>query len=666
MKNNITEISEIHQPKIDRKITIKTIHVLTLFLLTSLATLQAQEKQYSRPSWWFGAAVAGNLNFYRGSTQMLNADFTPPTAFHNGFGDGLYLAANIEYYKPKTQWGFQLQSGYDSRLGKFNDVVTPCNCPADLNAKLTYITIEPSIRFAPFKSNFYLYGGPRFAFNQDKSFTYSQKTNPNYPLQVQNPDVKGDFSEINKTIISMQVGMGFDIPLNSTSSKTQVVVSPFVSYHPYFGQNPRTTETWNISTVRAGFILKFGQGHLIETPMNGDAQFTIQTPSNVTSTNSVREVFPIRNYVFFDEGSTEIPARYVLLNKSQVRDFKIDKVQLNTPKNMSGRSARQMVVYYNILNILGDRMVKSPNTSIQLIGSSEKGSDDGVVMAQNIKTYLVTTFGIADSRISIQGREKPVLPSEKVGGTRDLALLQAGNRRVSIESNSPELLMEFQSGKEAPLKPVEIYVSDQNSDDVVFNVEGLKQEVVAWSLQVKGPNGKTQNYGPYSEKKVTISRNTIVGNQPAGNYTVMMNGTSKNGAMVSKENTMYLTPYVAPKVQESQRFSIIYEYNESKSIRMYEKYLTDIVTPKIPVNGIVTITGHTDVIGEPDYNKTLSLARANDVKSILEKSLAAAGRNDVTLKVKGDGEDTNLAPFDNNYPEERFYNRTVVIDIMKK
>ena len=666
MKNNYSKTLELHQIKFDITIQIKTILVLLLFLLTSITTLYAQEKQYSKPSWWFGVGVGGNLNFYRGSTQMLNNTFTPPTAFHNGFGDGLFVAPSIEYHKPATRLGFQLQAGYDSRVGKFSRVYTPCNCPADLDAKLTYITIEPSLRFAPFKSNFYLYGGPRFAFNQEKSFTYSQKTNPDYPLQVQNPDVKGDFSDINKTIISMQIGMGYDIPINSTTGKTQFVFSPFVSFHPYFGQNPRSTETWNVSTLRAGFVLKFGQGHLIETPANGDVQFTIQPPTNVASVKTVREVFPIRNYVFFNEGSNEIPTRYVLLNKSQAKDFKTENVVLNTTKNRSGRSERQMIVYYNVLNILGDRMVKNPNTSIKLVGSSQTGSQDGVVMAQNIKTYLVTTFDIADTRIAVEGREKPVVPSEQIGGTRELELLRAGDRRVSIESNSPELLMEFQSGKEAPLKPVEIYYSEQNTDDVVFNVAGSKEVLTSWTLQVKGKEGKTQNYGPYSENKISIPRKTIMGNQPAGDYKVVLNGTTKTGTTITKESSIYLTPYIAPQIIESQRFSVIYEFNESKSIRIYEKYLTEIVTPKIPVNGLVIITGHTDIIGDVDYNKTLSLARANDVKSILEKSLTAAGRNDVTLKVVGEGEDENLAPFDNNYPEERFYNRTVVIDVMKK
>ena len=36
---------------------------------------------------------------------------------------------------------------------------------------------------------------------------------------------------------------GYDIPLSKTSSKTQLMLSPFVAFHPYFGQNSRSIET---------------------------------------------------------------------------------------------------------------------------------------------------------------------------------------------------------------------------------------------------------------------------------------------------------------------------------------------------------------------------------------------------------------------------------------
>jgi outer membrane protein OmpA-like peptidoglycan-associated protein len=402
--------------------------------------------------------------------------------------------------------------------------------------------------------------------------------------------------------------------------------------------------------------------------MMGEVQFTVTAPTNVAIAKQVREVFPIRNYVFFDANSSKISNRYVLLNKKQVANFKVDQVVLSTPKNMSGRSERQMLVYYNVLNILGDRMVKSPSSAITLVGSSEKGSEDGRAMAQSIKTYLVTVFGISTSRITIEGRVKPEIASEQPGGTRELELLRAGDRRVSIETNSTELLMEFQSGASAPLKPIEIISMDQkaNSDAVIFSVEGSKEVFTSWTVQTKDPRGKVQNYGPYSELTASIPSKTILAGQPEGDYKVSLIGTTDSGKMVTKETTVHIVPFVAPVIQESIRFSVLYEFNESKSISIYEKYLSDIVTPKIPAFSTVIITGYTDAIGEVNHNQELSMARANDVKGILEKSLASMGTKGVVIETRGYGEDENLSQFENKYPEERFYNRTVIIDIIAK
>jgi len=43
---------------------------------------------------------------------------------------------------------------------------------------------------------------------------------------------------------------------------------------------------------------------------------------------------------------------------------------------------------------------------------------------------------------------------------------------------------------------------------------------------------------------------------------------------------------------------------------------------------------------------------------------AYIGRSDVKFDVKGFGEDQTSSTFDNKLPEERFYNRTVIIDII--
>ena len=82
------------------------------------------------------------------------------------------------------------------------------------------------------------------------------------------------------------------------------------------------------------------------------------------------------------------------------------------------------------------------------------------------------------------------------------------------------------------------------------------------------------------------------------------------------------------------------------------------------MGGTVVIHGHTDIIGQDDYNQKLSMARAAYVRTTIENALKAAGRTDVKFEVTGFGEETNQAPFENKLPEERFYNRTVIVDII--
>jgi hypothetical protein len=660
-----------------------------LIITGTSASLQAQETvpELSKPSWYFGLASSVNFNFYDGSTSQLATGLTPPVVFHKGTGAGLFLAPSIEFHKPDAKFGFMIQAGVDSRKSSFNQETTDCNCSADLSTDLSYISIEPSLHFTPTNGNFYLYGGPRFAFNQNKTFTYQQGANPDFPNQVAPADVKGDFSYMEETIISFQIGAGYDIPLFAKEEKTQLVLSPFVAFHPYFGQYPRSIETWNITTVRAGIILKIGSGRKIlseekvvaevakeevakeevEKIIATEVEFMVNSPENLPGELKATETFPLRNYIYFDKESTEISKRYVLLNTDEIKNFKEDQVDVFAPNiDIEGRSKREMTVYYNILNILGDRMLKNSNSVITLVGSSENGPEEGKLMAESVKRYLVNVFAIHTSRIGIEGRNKPKLLEGQKVGTHELALLGEANRRVSIESSSSVLLMEFQSGPDAPLRPVQILGLQEApiSSYVTFRTAGAEEAFSTWKLKITDKTGIVLNLGPYIEEEVSIPGTTILGTNYEGDYEVKMIGTRKTGEIVTKESMVHIVAWIPSKIEEGMRFSIIYEFDDAKAIKMYNKYLSEVVAPKIPGDAKVIIHGYTDVIGEADYNQKLSVKRAKDVESTLKNSMINLGTTGVTFEVNGMGENEKTAPFENILPEERAYNRTVIIDII--
>jgi outer membrane protein OmpA-like peptidoglycan-associated protein len=659
---------------------IKNLLLSALVMIGISSSTYSQEALYMKPSWKFGLAAGANYNLYSGSTHKLSTTFTPPVVFHDGGGLGLFLAPHWEFHPAASMLGVMLQAGYDNRQGAFNQIASPCNCPADLTSDLSYITIEPSLRFAPFRSIFYLFAGPRLAFNFAETFTYKLGINPDFPNQLPTPDETGYMSDMNNMLLSMQVGAGFDIPLSPRDKRTQAYLSPFVSYHPYMGQHPRSIETWSVSTIRAGAILKFGRGErivqdnqMLNIPAKAEAKeketdvkFSVNSPENITGVRRMRETFPVSNFVFFDKGSTVIPNRYVLLRKNQVADFKEDQLEAFKPLSLSGRSDRQMIVYYNVINILGDRMGKNPSTNVWLTGSSPEGIPDGLAMAESVKKYLVDVFGVTPSRITTEGRISPRVPSEQLGGTKELELLREEDRRVSIWSDNPALMMEFQSGKNAPMRSVE-FIDSQTApieSYVTFNAVGAKKAFTLWNLEIKDEAGKVQKFGPYTQEKVSMPGKNILGANPKGNYTATMVGQTQNGKTVKKDVPIKMVLWTPSELQEGMRYSLVFEFGESKAISVYEKYLTDVVTTKIPKNGTVIIHGYTDIIGDETNNLELSVARANEVKSIIQAALTKAGRSDVKYEVYGFGEDENVSPFLNKTPEERFYNRTVIIDII--
>ena len=562
-----------------------------------------------------------------------------------GLGLGGYTNLNNSSigFMPELYFSRYLSSRFDimlkGDLGLYNSALTNkldlANAFLDLRLKLS----PEGNKFVP-----YLYAGPGYlADNRISGFNFNAGLGAKYYISKATA-LKLDFGYIHGLEFTEYAVTGRDNFMKAT-----------IGIEIDFGKSKETEEVLPVTAIVP---------IVAETPP--DVTFTVISPKNIAVDRRVTETFPLSNYVFFDKKSTKIPNRYVLLRENEVDNFKEDQLEVFKPKELSGRSDRQMIVYYNILNILGDRMQENPSAQVRLTGASMEGTDDGKLMAESVKEYLVKTFDIAESRITTEGRLQPRIPSEQPGGELELNLLREGDRRVSIWSESPAILMEFKSGEETPLKPVIINTVQEAPIDsyVSFNVNGADTAFTSWSLEMADENGKVQNFGPYTKELVTIPGKSILGTREAGDYKATMIGKTKNGTIIKKEANVKMALWAPQQNEEGMRYSVNYEFNESEVRPLYEKYLAETVAPKIPKDGTVIIHGHTDVIGEEAYNLNLSQQRADNVKSIIENALTKAGRSDVKFNVQGYGENLDVAEFDNKLPEGRFYNRSVVIDII--
>ncbi len=621
-----------------------------LICILALETPQrtaAQEGKNTQPQWWFGGAVGPNFNSYSGDMQA--GQFYPPgylgpiptLSFGKGSGAGVFLSPLLEY-RPDPVWGGMLMIGFDGRGGSFNDV-TSGGTTYSLKTSMNYISLEPSVRMAPFTVPFYLFAGPRIGFNVAKTYTYI----------TAGPEYSVEWTNARGTVLGAQIGAGYDIPLTGPDAPTQITLGPFGAFH--FGQSPRSTESWTLTTFRAGLALKFGSSSEGRRIANDEVQFSVRAPKLIPVERKVKETFPVRNFVFFDEGSSSIPARYKTLSKEEASSFREEQLVQPEPKDLTGRSQRQLTVYHNVLNILGDRLRRHPSATLKLTGSSDQGGANGRELAESVKRYLVEEFGIEEGRITAEGRAKPEIPSRQPGATRELELVRPEDRRVDITSRDLELL-----------EPVQIISlqEDPLDSDVLFSVGGAENALASWSIVATDENGNVKRFGPFTSSEERISGRSILGDKLQGKYTVALDGITKSGQTVSKDETMRLIRSDQPEEEPGLRFSILFEFDQSKTVATYERFLTGTVAPLIPPGGSVIIHGHTDIVGEESHNLKLSRDRAQETMAVLQRELGRAGKKNVKFDTYGFGEDVRRAPFDNKLPEERFYNRTVIIDIL--
>lgn len=359
---------------------------------------------------------------------------------------------------------------------------------------------------------------------------------------------------------------------------------------------------------------------------------------------------PLLNYIFFDEGSGNIPDRYVKLSKENISQFNIDSLYKNSTLD----------IYYNIMNIIGKRLVNNPTAKIRLIGcNSNIGIEKNNIelskkRAESVKTYLVETWGIAPQRIEISARnlpQKSSLPAEDT-------LKAQENRRVEIYSDSPEILI-----------PLTINTIERKSN---FDALGYKISVNSDTLLKSSvfrfyANGtlvfSTTSTGGYSsQEKETFALNEIIKKVYLNNLKFigkLQVENILNEKCISEDSitNIDVVSFVETKQITEGEYKvdyyrlILFDFDKW-NIEGTNQWIVNFIKSKVKPNSEVEIYGSTDIIGDEGYNKILSQKRAEAVCQAIGKPNA---------KAIGLGEEK--LEFPNNFPEGRFYCRNVLIII---
>ncbi len=312
-----------------------------------------------------------------------------------------------------------------------------------------------------------------------------------------------------------------------------------------------------------------------------------------------------------------------------------------------------MDVYYELLNIVGKRMLKNPNAVLTLTGcNSDAGIEKGNIglsqrRAESVKRFLVSEWGIDPGRLIVKTQNLPDIPSNPTDPDGEQE-----NQRVELDANFPDIFepikidelviksnppvirFKVKVNAEIGISSWEIVTSQSSGDLKIFNGEGPVQPNVDWDIE-KEEEFIPRFDEPLKYKLEVTDNDNKLWDSPTQELPV---------EQITKKRKMEdLT--LADK--ETSKFSFISFPFNSADLTKEHKHIIENVKKIIQKNSTVRIEGYTDRMGDPELNKTLSQRRADNVAKALGVNPSLA---------KGLGE---VQLYDNNLPEGRFFNRTV-------
>ncbi|MCL2039080.1 MAG: OmpA family protein [Bacteroidetes bacterium] len=364
------------------------------------------------------------------------------------------------------------------------------------------------------------------------------------------------------------------------------------------------------------------------------------------------EEIPLLNKIFFDKNSSTIPDRYN------------QKVSSDDNKNYT-----IIDNYYNILNIIGERMNENCEYELRLVGSNDNNSDEeknnlelSRARAESIKNYLVNNWNIAYDRIIVEAIGLPENPSLKENET----LKMEENRRVEIYANNSSLLSpivnenRFLSSDFERLK-VDINITSNEGIEKYVVLQKLDDKIVR-ELSVLEPEGANGTYN--LTEYLPIELNNIM--DDAEMEIILLVTTSSNDVKIERNN-LSVKYYPSILSAANKQTSKTNQYGT----KMYKNYLVlfglnesnisdegfsvvsnikDIITEDSEIH----IVGFSDIIGTEKHNRRLALNRADNIKRAIDFYNTTIDNT------------SSVMSFDNSLPEGRFYSRAVEINVYFK
>lgn len=621
------------------------------------------------------ALSAPNSFAQKGGTGIMNNEVTWPTTFTLGFG----AAANDNWngsggYNPEPGPLFTQSSGlaapefhilaeipiasnlmFAPRIA-YNDYSVHWDgigsvAPSNLGLQISEAVLGADLLFKYALSNFHIMAGANLSTPLHMRYAYgsniSDASNPgtNVPNEA-------------KFLAGLKGGIGYDIPLNANNT-IWLTPEAFYTYSVtnYVHNNPPSDEFFPV-TLSGGASLKFALAGPPAAPPptpiaatitahgvmpDGSLTADLVSPQQAIHT---RASIPLLPYIFFDNNSAVISTRY---NRSGATGF-------NEQTDLAGKDA--LDANHDVLDVTGERLKDNPSMTCTIVGTNSNSGDErhnielSKARATAVADYLENTWGIAPSRITVDQRDLPELPTNPV--------TKAGieeNRRVEISSTSADLTapVKIENRQAVSVGATTVrYDMTVTPDPTVHTYTGWTVTLDKDGVQLAPP--LTGTGAPPASTTQDLPNSTQYVGQPV-HYTLTV--TDDQGQTAHADGYTRIESKTVDHNNLEKYGMLSFDFDKA-DINARAQQMLQLISESVSAGATgVNIDGYCDATGTPEYNQTLSEARANAAVTAL-RSMTSLPSN---VTVRGHG--LRDPRFTNDLPEGRQLNRRVEFTIEK-
>ena len=382
----------------------------------------------------------------------------------------------------------------------------------------------------------------------------------------------------------------------------------------------------------------------------------------IKQTTRIRSRDPLLPYIFFAENQSKLNEdRYEILNpqKRPLKDF------VFFPERLLDISSK----YKNTLNVIAKRLWDHPEMEIMIRGyvSNWGVETDNRELAgrraETVRDYFIQNCGVRPHQVKVEAHLMPPDPASNV------------DPRGREENQRVEITCPVES--QPILDPIVTETSDIATSDSVchFQINNFIAEagLINWKLSIVEEPGAL--FKVFEKKELPTEDIAWDWKNEAGqsvsvgkDYRYQLSLWDEFGQNHTTEpKTIHVASiseiareYIQKNIEKSRL--ILFKYDRADmdltSTSLREELELNIRKLRKNPDATLLIQGHTDIIGDPDYNRQLSFRRAESVaKYFIDRGISKS-------RITYEGFGMNRSLMSNALPEGRMMNRRVEIYIL--